>query len=393
MMSSLKAKILSHPDVSIEQKHLSERKLREKFPEMQFTFADDEPDLFYFTTGGSEHFAVKYLRKERLNLLAAFQQENAFASAVEVMAYARMKNLPARLFCLDDRDDWNAFTGFLKISLALKRMANTRAGLIGESSPWLVASGVAPETLKMKLGIELINISWEELGDFRRLQPDKGFQIKYGVNDHPGLEDASKINRLLSMAVRKYHLDAIAVECFPLVQQQHVTACLSLSDLNDKGIVASCEGDLVSMAGMMLSKAITGKIPWMANVASISGKNLLLAHCTAPANVLSGFEIDTHFETGKGTAVKGSYASDEVTIFRLGNHIKDIFLTRGRIISRPNHPFACRTQIEVELPEEAIRSIKDQPLGNHHLVMPGDHTIALRIAGETMMVDQMITSK
>ena len=83
--------------------------------------------------------------------------------------------------------------------------------------------------------------------------------------------------------IGSHKLDAITVECFSLVQENEVTACLGLSWLNDKTIPAGCEGDLCSILGMMLMKEMNGNMPWMANVASIKGNEVLFAHCMSLA--------------------------------------------------------------------------------------------------------------
>lgn len=141
-----------------------------------------------------------------------------------------------------------------------------------------------------------------------------------------------------------------------------------------------CEGDLVSIAGMMLLKEITAHIPWMANLAGIKGNSALLAHCTAPTDLLADFSIQTHFETDKGTAIQGYFEEDRVTLFRFDNKLSRAFLTTGSITDRPTFPFACRTQILVELPAQAMKSLKENPLGNHHLVLPGDASGLLGLA-------------
>lgn len=48
-------------------------------------------------------------------------------------------------------------------------------------------------------------------------------------------------------------LDAITLECFDMVNNHSVTACLALALLNSRGVVAGCEGDLVSLPGMRLT--------------------------------------------------------------------------------------------------------------------------------------------
>ena len=74
--------------------------------------------------------------------------------------------------------------------------------------------------------------------------------------------------------IKEKGFSAISVECFSMVMQDQVTACLPLAVLNRKNIVAACEGDICSMTGKMLIRSIAGEIPWQANVAEIKDENL-----------------------------------------------------------------------------------------------------------------------
>ncbi|MDD5508227.1 MAG: hypothetical protein PHD25_07825 [Bacteroidales bacterium] len=344
------------------------------------TFEGQVPDILYFLTGGSEAEAVKKLSKSRLQLLAAFGEDNAFASATEVQAYAGQHGYNTLLLSLDDRESLHTIRNLYKVKSGLKRLKGQTLGLIGEVSDWLVASSVSQEALRERLGLRMKKITWHEAGDFRTHLPSMEFISKFDhTSTHP-LTSASKVHTLLKEIMATHHLDAITVECFSLVQKNGVTACLALSDLNDQGVPAGCEGDLVSIAGMMLLKEITGHIPWMANMAGIKGSSALLAHCTAPTDLLADFSIQTHFETDKGTAIQGYFEEDRVTLFRLDKKLSRAFLATGTITDRPTFPYACRTQILVELPAQAEKSLKENPLGNHHLVLPGDHSAVIQLA-------------
>jgi hypothetical protein len=59
--------------------------------------------------------------------------------------------------------------------------------------------------------------------------------------------------------------------------------------------------------------------------------------------------------------------------------LEKAFLTTGTIISRPRSKDACRTQIEVKISEKASGLLKNRPLGNHHLIIPGNQTEKLGI--------------
>lgn len=188
------------------------------------------------------------------------------------------------------------------------------------------------------------------------------------------LEDSSRVYTLLQHIKKDKKLDAITVECFPLVRNLAVTACLALSKMNTEGLPAGCEGDIASITGKIIVKALTRQIPWMANVASIEKNSIFLAHCTIATNLVEVFNITTHFETNLGTSVQGRFKANEVTLFRINSELNKAFISRGEVIELPEKVDACRTQIKVHIPDEDRQKLKDNPLGNHHLVIPGDHS-------------------
>jgi L-fucose isomerase-like protein len=244
-----------------------------------------------------------------------------------------------------------------------------------------VASDIDEKVLFDKLGITLKKISWSSLPNWKSMNEDGDFVSNFRSPSNESIESASKVNRVLEVAISQNQLDAITVECFSLVQNEGVTACLSLSHLNDRGIPAGCEGDLTSIVGLMLAQAVTGQIPWMANLVRVMDNKVKFAHCTAPTNLLDSFQIDTHFETGKGTAVAGIFTDEEVTIFRLNSDLSKSFMASGKIVSKQKSPEnACRTLIEVEIQADHASLLKEHPLGNHHLILPGNHIETLGAA-------------
>ncbi len=163
------------------------------------------------------------------------------------------------------------------------------------------------------------------------------------------------------------------MECFSLVQQRKVTACLALAQLNSEGTVAACEGDLASMAGMMAGQEATGIVPWMANTTRLTEKTLILSHCTIAFDLVSDIKLPTHFETDNSLAIDGQMTATEVTIFRFSESLDRVFIAEGRVAGRPRLPDACRTQVEIELPGNKLKLLRERPLGNHLLVLPGRH--------------------
>lgn len=349
-------------------------------PGQKFTMTDRSPDIILFMSGGSERRAIELSDPARPVLLLSVRGNNAYAAATEVMAW--MVN-HSRIAMLSDAADaaesglidrWKAAVG------TWEKLKGRRAGLIGTVSEWLVASDVQGEILDQRFGIELKGIPWMGLPDYSTELPDADLLNRFRGRNHVGIEDAARVLTLLRRVISDNRLDAIGVECFSLVQQRKVTACLALAQLNTEGTVSACEGDLASMAGMMAGKALTGKVPWMANTTRLTENTLVLSHCTAPFDFVVDVELLSHYETGWSLAVDGSVTAKEVTVFRFSDTLDRAFIAEGMVISRPRMTDACRTQVEIALPRESIRVLKERPLGNHLLMVEGRISELLRLA-------------
>ncbi|MFN2313320.1 MAG: hypothetical protein ABR531_02610, partial [Bacteroidales bacterium] len=180
-----------------------------------------------------------------------------------------------------------------------------RAGLVGTVSEWLVASDVSAETFHQRFGVILVGIPWAGLPSYSNEEPDSALLSRFGGQKAEGLDEAARILTLIRRVIKDNNLSAVGVECFSLVQQRKVTACLALAQLNAEGIVAACEGDLASMAGMMAGQAATGIVPWMANTTRLTEKTLILSHCTIAFDMVSDIKLPTHFETDNSLAIDG----------------------------------------------------------------------------------------
>ena len=373
-------KLLAYPGAPGSLFRSGKEKLKKYFPEIEFQYYSPDTDILVFLSGGSESEAIEFIRPEKFYLLVAFDENNSWASATEVKALLDQRNIPCLLADLHEQDDRTLIDLFIRTKDRLQKLQGQTLGQLGEVSEWLVASTINPKLLKSKFGIRLKKISWEDVLDFMSLEPGLDFLEKYNAGSEPGVENASKVNEALHAIIQQEELDAITVECFSLVKKNSVTACLSLSHLNDLGVPAGCEGDLTSITGMMFVKALIGKIPWMANIIKVWNDCARFAHCTAATNLLEGFKIETHYETGLGTAIAGRFLAKDVTVFRLNNTLNKAFIAEGVIISTHLRPHACRTQIEVGITKKATDSLKNNPLGNHHLIIPGFHKKILEMA-------------
>lgn len=367
----LRAKLVAFRDAGPAFLERARKRLADVFPDLSFAFVDGEADLLFFASGGSEREAVDSLGKGRYCLLLADRYDNAYAAATEVMAWVAQNAYSASLYSVDRARKEGILTLYARALGARKALAGQRAALVGEVSHWLVASSVSPGVFKKALGVELLQLTWDMLPDFLSMPADREFLETFTGSCERSLEAEARIHSFLKHMIREQDLQGISPECFIMVKERDVTACLSLALLNSQGIAAACEGDLVSLAGMMACKALTGRIPWMANVAMVEEDKVLFAHCTAGLDLVDNASLPTHFETDRSAAVRAEIRMEEVTVFRFSQHLDAAFVAEGKVTGRPSHDFACRTQVEVALPEPALLQLRDAPLGNHHLLIPG----------------------
>jgi L-fucose isomerase-like protein len=347
--------------------------LKRYLPDLSFKLTDSDPEILFILTGGSENQAKSIVDNIQHVLILAMNENNSFAAATEIKAYCNQKNIKSILINLDSEKDAGLIINNYILSVrAVSTIRNYNLGLIGNVSKWLIASGVQNEIIKSKFGINFVKIDWDNFKNFSEYPVNEDF-INHFRNSKIDLKDSSKVYNLLINIITTHKLNAITVECFPMVREHAVTACLALSKFNDDLFPAGCEGDLTSIIGMIISKELTGQIPWMANLTSITKETASLAHCTISTNQVNDFNITTHFETNSGTAIQGHFKSKEVTIFRLDNNLKNVFITTGTVINTPCKNDACRTQIEIQLSEKDLNLLKEKPLGNHHLVLPGNY--------------------
>lgn len=352
-----------------------------------YELTESNPDVLFFLSGGSEKPAMDQVSAGNFYLLIGSKHNNSYASATEVKAYLNDHEISSMLIDEEEAETKALLHDFLTVKRALKSLSGKKLGLIGQISDWLISSAIPAEILKAKLGIDFIEIPWNNLAPFSEYKASEAFLDSFSEHNHFDLTQTAKVSELLTDTIQKWNLDAITVECFPLVQKSSVTACLPLAKFNNEGVPAGCEGDLTAIAGMMLCKELTGTIPWIANINKVTDQYCLFSHCTIAPSLVSDFSVKTHFETDKGTAMEGDFKGDLITIFRFNNKLNKAFIVSANITGRPKLETACRTQIEVKLAKNEVKLLRENPLGNHHLIFPGDCTTLLLLTCKLLGIE------
>lgn len=374
-MDKLRVKLLAFANADQAVFNRGKKRLLKLFEQEKVEFVDNKPDILVFLTGGSERAAINLLQEYRYYPMFASRDENSWAAASEVKAWMAQNHITSTLRDIDDPKSVDLVRDFHMIKNGLKRLQGQRLGMVGTPSDWLVASLVSPFILQSRFGVETVEIPWASVPLSEVSAVGGDFVSFFSSEEHKEeLLQSGRLYEALTQAVKVEKLSALSVECFSLVNSCNLTACLALAKLSMDGIPAGCEGDMCSAIGMMISKEVCGVIPWMANIAHVDGDKALFAHCTAPANLYEKFHLDTHFETNKGLALGGDIKGEKVTVFRFDSTLNKMFVTLAKVTGHPKSKMACRTQLEVHLTPEAQRYFVENPLGNHHLIIPGDYT-------------------
>lgn len=315
-------------------------------------------DLIYIRTGGTEGIFKPLLpqlqqQSKRPFYLLTSGKSNSLAASMEILSYLNQQGITGEIIHGSTTYIHHRIKVLEQVGVARSKMKGCRLGLIGEPSDWLISSRFDRTIVKERLGIELVYIPMKELLE---------------------MPNVKKIYEALKALVEKYQLQGFTLRCFDLLTTIRDTGCMALAKLNAEGIVAGCEGDVPAMLSMKIIQALTGVSGFQANPATIDPEKgeMLFAHCTIPLNMVERYELDTHFESGIGVGIRGYMKEGPVTIFKVAGDLSRYFIAEGTLVRNQAKPDLCRTQQVIELDDKGqTRYFLTQPIGNHHIIVPG----------------------
>ena len=375
-----------HDEAAVSR--LSDAFLKGVFPEGGFAFKGSDfsdfgthtLDLIYVRTGGAEGIFKALLPEmlargtERYYLLTS-GKSNSLAASLEILSYLRQQGLKGEVLHGSDTYVAERIHLLEKVQEARARLREMRIGVIGQPSDWLIASQADPIALLDKLGVRMVEVPMEELlveigkaqGEPAPAEQEMDRKVREA---YPG---AVKIYNALKVLVARHGLDAFTLRCFDLLSTVGNTGCLALACFNSEGVPASCEGDVPALLSMMIAHALTGVTGFQANPARIDTETgeMLFAHCTIPFNMVEDWQFDTHFESGIGVGIHGLFPEGPVTVFKVSGDLKRHFAAEGELHGNQYEQNLCRTQVILRLSPEDARYFLTDPIGNHHIIIPG----------------------
>lgn len=212
-------------------------------------------------------------------------------------------------------------TDFAAICRVVKGMKRFTIGCIGARTTAFKTVRFDEVTMQ-RHGINVESFDLSELFEFVRAKADDDAAVlakKASLENYADFSNVpedkkimlSKISVVIDEYIEEYHLDAIALRCWNEMETYlRVCPCVLLSELNDRGIVASCEIDMCSAITMRaLSLATEGPaacLDWNNNYGDDPDK-VILFHCGSTAQKLMAArgEVKSHKMFDKGDPGSG----------------------------------------------------------------------------------------
>jgi L-fucose isomerase-like protein len=337
--------------------------------------------ISFVKTGGTENlFKEMYKKIGAPYIILSTDNSNSLAASMEILSFLKQNGLKGEI--LHGNPDFIAsrIKILYKLVKARKKLRGARFGIVGKPSDWLIASDVDYEGLRHKAGIELVDITIKELK--QEIYNKHKYENNY-INDlkdkkfnEKEVEDALYIYGALKFLTEKYNLSGLTLRCFDLLGDDiHNTGCLALSILNGEGIPAGCEGDIPALISMAILYYLTDNPVFMANPSKIDVEEnkIIFAHCTLPINMPESYELDTHFESGIGVALRGKISLGEATVFKASGDLETYFVSGCEIQRNLSQNNLCRSQIELLMNKDVNYFLRES-IGNHHLIVNGNYT-------------------
>lgn len=211
------------------------------------------------------------------------------------------------------------------------------------------------------------------------------------------LETLARLGVVLDTLIEEFGLQALAIRCWVEMQKQlHISPCVLLSEMNDRGVVAACEvdvGNAVAMYGLsQASGKVAACLDWNNNYSEEDDKCILF-HCgPVPQSMMaSQGQITDHFilanAVGQGCGYGCNTGRIAPTPFTFGSLLTEggklkFYLGQGRFTADPipENYFGCAGVAQIDNLQDALQTIGYLGHRHHVSVTPGHVAAPVREA-------------
>ena len=219
-------------------------------------YGSHDLELIYVRTGGTEGlFREVYHKLDGATRILTSGKSNSLAASMEILSYLNQQGRCGEIIHGSIGYIAERINILAKVENARKKLNDTRLGIIGEPSDWLISSMPDRQAALERLGITLVDISISEfMEEYEKTSSETSgsvasaarneFNAKAPKNLQKYEEGAFRIYSALKSLIAEHGLSGLTLRCFDLLDLTGNTGCLALAVLNAEGIPAGCEGDV-----------------------------------------------------------------------------------------------------------------------------------------------------
>ncbi len=337
--------------------------IRHKILELQ------EPLLILHLTGGTSKLAVEVAKWSNMPVtLIAHGESNSLPSSLEACTRLRCLGLNVEVKFVELEGE--------KLELEDRSIAFEKCmAILGDVAP-RTFDVTCPATLAQRLKVKIKHLSNNELEKYvEKYRQSTDLAHKF-LSEFKGEVQVPQQELQLSLAFKeavgeileKTGCNIFTVDCFEVIKRIHVTPCLAISLLAEKGILGICEADIQAAACMISIQELSH--PFMGNIAAINeeDESLILAHCTAAMTLALSkdkVKLKSHFETDKSIAVDVPLRLGDSVMMSCDPQLKEAYLVECHVDkSQLENRNMCRTQVLLKLKSKPSKILASWPSGH-----------------------------
>jgi L-fucose isomerase-like protein len=288
-------------------------------------------------------------------------------------------------------DDMQELLWRLRALYGIKNFIGARIVALG--GPWGKYSPEAPEVVRDKYKIEIIEVGYDVAApriksiskDSKLIAKAEQWTDKYLslpnttlMTDKKFIVNAFLLYHAFKGLMLEHNASAFTIkscmsEILPIAE---TTPCLTLSLLNDEGLLAFCESDFVVIPSGILLHYISGRPVFLHNSTFPHNAVVTCAHCSAPRRMdgkrYEPAKIMSHYESEYGAAPKVEIPKGQEVTFIDPEYSTGRWLGFKGVVKNNPYYEICRSQQDVEIQgdwRKLIKEVRD----SHWMMAYGDY--------------------
>ncbi len=249
-----------------------------------------------------------------------------------------------------------------------RHLSEVSIAVLGSAPDGFTFSDPSPENLA-SIGVDVHFLDLERIfQDAAALEPTEAATIASRLKEQiSGTDrvDSGQLDRAATLeAVVQSRLEALgataaAVRCWPeFFTTYGAAACSLVSSLNERGIAAACEADILGSVTMDILHRLAGGPPYLGDLVEVNEQDNVVVfwHCGAGAFSLAspstGAQAGVHPNRQLGLTLEFALRAGRVTIARLGEWSGGLrlLIAGGEVLDRPQRFLGTAATVRLDGP-------------------------------------------